>query len=323
MTEKLYNFIADNQADVEAALRARLPLSSLPAARRLNEALHYAIFPGGKRLRPMLSLLASALVGVPRSEGLTLACAVEFLHSSSLIIDDLPGMDDANLRRNRRTLHLVYGEGIAMLAALALLNQSYALFAQAARACGHTGAVESLLSEATQVVGAEGMIGGQAIDLELKTGCADVKTLAGRDLKTVALMRLMMTASAFACDADEAGMSALREFGECFGRAYQACDDLLDEKCGSYLTGKPAGQDARHRRATSLSAFGAQTVRRMAVGLIERGTSSLALRFGERFEVQLLTDAAYHVINRFVDDERSENLRLPSLAHKEVMSAGD
>src|SRR5215218_5530123 len=110
-------------------MRSHLPLSPLPAARRLNDALLYALFPGGKRLRPVLSLLASALVSVPRAEALNVACAVEFLHGSSLIIDDLPCMDDAGMRRNRRTLHLVFGEGTAMLAALALLNQSYALFA--------------------------------------------------------------------------------------------------------------------------------------------------------------------------------------------------
>ncbi len=323
MTEKLYSFIADNRANVEEALRAHLPSSSLAAARRLNEALDYALFPGGKRLRPMLSLLASDLVGVPRQEGLIIACAVEFLHSSSLIIDDLPGMDDADLRRNRRTLHLVFGEGIAMLAALALLNQSYALLARAARACGRARAVEALVSEAARVVGAEGMIGGQAIDLELRAGCADAKMLAGRDLKTVALMRLMMTAGSLACGADEADMLALGEFGECFGRAYQACDDLLDESCGSYVTGKTAGQDARHLRATSLSALGAHAARRIAVELIERGTARLAARFGQRLEVELLNDAAYHTVNRFIDKEMSGNLQLQPLAHREMASAGD
>jgi geranylgeranyl diphosphate synthase type II len=323
LTERLYSFIACNRADVEAALRAHLPVSSLPAARRLNDALAYALFPGGKRLRPALSLLASALVGVPRREALTIACALEFLHSSSLIIDDLPGMDDASLRRNRRTLHLVYGEGTAMLAALALLNQSYALFASAARSCGREGAVERLVSEAARVVGAEGMIGGQALDLEMRAGCADADTLAGRDLKTVALMRLMMTAGALACDADEADARALREFGECFGRAYQVCDDLLDESRDVYLSGKTAGQDARHGRANAVGVLGVRGARCTANELVERGADALAARFRSRVEAQLLTDAARHVVNRLPEECAAENLPPPAHARGESASAGD
>jgi geranylgeranyl pyrophosphate synthase len=294
---KLDSFIADNRACIEAALRARLPLSSLPAARRLNEALNYALFPGGKRLRPALSLLASSLAGVPRAQGLTLACAVEFLHSSSLIMDDLPGMDDAALRRNRRTLHLVFGEGMAMLAALALLNQSYALFAEAARSCGRTGSVESLVAEAAKAVGGEGMIGGQAIDLESKAGSVDAGALAGRDLKTVALMRLMMTAGALACGAPAEDVRALRKFGDCFGRAYQVCDDLLDE-CGEASTGKPVCQDARHLRPTSVAFYGVEGARRFAEELIGRGVAGLDERFGSRSEARLLAEAAQLLLSR-------------------------
>lgn len=323
MTERLNSFVAANRAEVEAALRSHLPLSPLPAAERLNDALAYALFPGGKRLRPVLSLLASALVGVPRAEALTVACAVEFLHSSSLIIDDLPCMDDADLRRNRRTLHLVYGEGTAMLAALALLNQSYALLARAARSCGRAGAAHALVSEAARAVGAEGMIGGQALDLELRAGCADADTLAGRDLKTAALMRLMMTAGALACGADEEDVRALREFGECFGRAYQVCDDLLDESRDEYLSGKTAGQDSRHGRANALDVLGAHGARRMACELIERGAEALDARFGRRVEAQLLTDAARRVVERLPDERAQENLPPPAHARGETASAGD
>ena len=323
MTEGLYSFIAANRADVETALRRHTPLSPLPAARRLNDALLYSLFPGGKRLRPVLTLLACALAGVPRDESLTLACAVEFLHSSSLIIDDLPGMDDAGLRRNRRTLHLVYGEGTAMLAALALLNKSYALFASAARPRERAGTVERLVSEAARAVGAEGMIGGQALDLELRAGCADADALVGRDLKTVALMRLMMTAGATACGACEADRRALEEFGECFGRAYQVCDDLLDEARGGYASGKTAGQDARHGRATNVSALGAREARRAALDLIERGVRSLDSRFGARAEARLLSDAAHQVVERRPEECAPENLPPPAAARGETASAGD
>ncbi|MBC7931127.1 MAG: polyprenyl synthetase family protein [Rubrivivax sp.] len=314
MTEHLDSFIARERCGIEGALRERLPLSSLPAARRLNEALEYAVFPGGKRLRPILTLLASDLVSLPREHGLTVACAVEFLHSSSLILDDLPGMDDADLRRNRRTLHLVFGEGVATLAAVALLNQSYALLAHAARACGQPGAVEALVSEATHCVGADGMIGGQVIDLETRAGCADPDSLAGRDLKTVALMRLMMTTGALACGADEPETRALAEFGECFGRAYQICDDLLDDTCGIEPTGKTTAQDARHLRATAVTAFGKQDARRLALRLIEGATARLIEQFGERAEVRLLADTAYLVVGRVKDYAPTGSAQIPAAA---------
>ncbi len=311
MTEGLADFINGRHCEVDAALRAALPVSSLPAARRLNEALDYAVFPGGKRLRPVLALLAADLAGLPRAQGLTVACAVEFLHSSSLILDDLPAMDDADLRRNRRALHLVFGEGVAVLAAVALLNQSYALLAQAAHTCAQPGAVALVVAEAARCVGANGMVGGQIIDLELRAGDTDHDALAKRDLKTVALMRLMMTAGALACGADEADTRALAEFGECFGRAYQVCDDLLDEACACELTGKPARQDTRHGRATAVAALGAQTAHRLAAKLVERGTARLRARFGNRSEVRLLADAAHIVITRTKADRLKGSAHLP------------
>lgn len=299
LTKSLQNYIEENRERVEAALREQMPSSLLPAARRLNEALEYALFPGGKRLRPILSLLASDLVGVPREEKFTIACALEFLHSSSLIIDDLPGMDDAATRRDRLALHLVYGEGIAMLAALALLNQSYALLARAARSSGRDGAVESLIEEATRAVGLEGMIGGQAVDIEVRAGCGDAATLAGRDLKTSALMRLMMSAGAIALDSKAEDERALAEFGDCIGRAYQICDDILDDAASCFgTTGKTPAQDARHMRATSVVLLGEAGARSEAERLIERGVARLAERFGERAEVSMLAEAASAVLSR-------------------------
>lgn len=298
MTEVLSRFISGHRHEIECALRGALPLSSLRAARRLNDALEYAVFPGGKRMRPVLALLGSRLAGAGREQALAVACAVEFLHSSSLILDDLPAMDDADLRRNRRALHLVFGEGVAVLAAVALLNQSYALLARAARSCERPGAVDALVREAARSVGADGMVGGQVVDLEARAGWIDPETLASRDLKTVALMRLMMCAGALACGADERDARALSEFGECFGRAYQVCDDLLDDERDCVLSGKTAGQDARHLRATAVSALGFDGAGAAAAQLIARGVARLSERFGDREEVRLLADAAHFVVGR-------------------------
>lgn len=298
MSEQLAKFVACRRGDVNAALRRSLPVSSLAGAGRLNDALEYAVFPGGKRLRPALALLASDLAGAARGQALAVACAIEFLHTSSLILDDLPSMDDASFRRNRRALHLVFGEGVAVLASVALLNQSYALLAEAARACGSAeGDGGALVREAARCVGSDGMVGGQVVDLETRADASDADALACRDLKTVALMRLMMTAGALACGATPEDTRALGYFGECFGRAYQLCDDVLDETRPSELTGKPARQDARHIRASAVATLGVDGARRFAGQLIARGVARLTERFGARAEVNLLADAASHVLD--------------------------
>jgi geranylgeranyl diphosphate synthase type II len=292
LSELFVKFVAQERGAIEAALRRSLPLSTLTRAGRLNEALEYAVFPGGKRLRPALSLLASRLAGASTEQGLTVACAVEFLHTSSLILDDLPSMDDADVRRKRPALHLVYGEGVAVLAAVALLNQSYALLSEAS--CGDGGA---LLRAAARSVGADGMVGGQVVDLETRAASADEETLASRDLKTVALMRLLMTGGALARGACVEETRALADFGECFGRAYQVCDDVWDETCPSDLTGKPARQDARNGRASAVKGFGAEGARLFARRLVARGVARLHAQFGPREEVTLLSDAAHHVLD--------------------------
>lgn len=292
-------FVGSERDPVEAALRRSLPLSTLAGAGRLNEALEYAVFPGGKRLRPALALLASRLAGASRRQALGVACAVEFLHTSSLILDDLPSMDDADVRRRRPALHLVYGEGVAVLAAVALLNQSYALLSEAA-CVGGGRAVDGgarLLREAARCVGSDGMVGGQVIDLETRAATADAESLACRDLKTVALMRLMMTAGALACGACPEETLTLADFGACFGRAYQVCDDVWDETAGTEVTGKPARQDARHRRASAVNGFGAEGARLFARRLVARGVARLHEQFGPREEVTLLSDAAHYVLD--------------------------
>lgn len=298
LSEQFSKFVASERTSIETALRSSLPVSTLRGAGRLNEAIVYAVFPGGKRMRPALALLASGLAGASREQGLAVACAVEFLHSSSLILDDLPSMDDAVLRRKRRALHLVYGEGVAVLASVALLNQSYALFAEAARACGGR-AVDgaALVREAAACVGSDGMVGGQVVDLETRAGGADARTLACRDQKTVALMRLLMTAGALACGAGAAETRTLAHFGECVGRAYQICDDILDVTRPSEATGKPAGQDARHGRASAVEGLGAEGARALARRLIARGIARLYECFGARDEVGLLSDAAMCVLD--------------------------
>lgn len=288
MTPELTNFIADHQEQIETALLLHLPVSSKPGTERFNKALHYAVFPGGKRLRPIITLLAGQLVGAKGEAALRTACAIEFLHSSSLILDDLPGMDDADLRRNKTALHLVFGEGLAVLAAVALLNEAYALFVAAAGASASDQRISDLLAEVTNCIGSDGMVGGQVIDLESSAAVVDRDLLAHRDAKTIALMRLMMTANALAIGTSSEDREALAQFGEYLGEAYQICDDLLDELPESALTGKTPGQDTRHWRPSAVAELGHHDAYRRAVTKLENGKALLASRFGDSQYVQLL-----------------------------------
>lgn len=273
---------------IEAALERSLPLSAQHGAERLNEAMRAAVFPGGKRWRPILTLLGTITADGSAQSALPIACAIEFLHTSSLILDDLPAMDDAQLRRGRAALHLVYGEGLALLASLALLNQAYALLARAG--------TDRLIAEAARCIGADGMIGGQAADLDIRASRGNSHALASRQLKTTALARLTIIAGALAAGADERDVAALARYGECLGAAYQICDDLLDELGESATIGKNVGQDARHLRSTFTAEFGAEEARSMALGLLAEGKQALRERFGERQPAGLLIEAADLVI---------------------------
>jgi geranylgeranyl diphosphate synthase, type II len=288
MFDRLTNFIARRQPMIEAALEQSLPLSAQHGAERLNEALRAAVFPGGKRWRPILTLLGTMTAGGSAQSALPIACAIEFLHTSSLILDDLPAMDDAQLRRGRAALHLIYGEGFALLAALALLNQAYALLARA----GST----RLIVEAARCIGTDGMIGGQAADLDIRASRGNSHALASRQLKTTALARLTIIAGAIAAGADERDVAALARYGECLGAAYQICDDLLDELGESVTIGKNVGQDARHLRSTFTAQFGAEEARRLALDFLAEGKQALRERFGERQAARLLIEAADLVI---------------------------
>jgi geranylgeranyl pyrophosphate synthase len=225
------------------------------------------------------------------------------LHTSSIILDDLPAMDDADLRRGRAALHLVFGEDLATLAALALLNQAYALLARAA-SVGPPGAPARLVSEAALCIGANGMIGGQVSDLQSGRGSSfesdfepegprdGMSALQARSLKTTALMRLTLSAGAIACGACEQDAEALAFFGESLGTAYQIQDDLLDELGDVSLTGKTSGQDARHLRSTFVAELGIEGAHDFSLSLIERGKAAILERFGQTREAELLNASA-------------------------------
>lgn len=227
----LWSYIERHKPQIEAALREHLPLAPSNIETKFNEAVRYALFSGGKRLRPVLTLLGAELVGGQTDSIVPAACAVEFIHTSSLIFDDLPAMDDSNERRGKDSLHEQFGEGLAILAAIGLLNQAYGLVF-----VNHTGTPERAMrahAEIVECVGASGMVGGQSVDLALAKSAganeADgYESESVRNLKTSALMRLALRLGAILAGANYLDLAHLSRFAELLGDAYQLSDDLID-----------------------------------------------------------------------------------------------
>ena len=229
----LWRYVEDKMPQIENSLREHLPLAPAKIETKFNEAVEYALFSGGKRLRPVLTLLGGELVGGKSEVMVPAACAVEFIHTSSLIFDDLPCMDNANERRGKTSLHEKYGEGLAVLVAIGFLNASYNLVF-----VNHKNSPERAIEahfEIVECVGAAGMVGGQSVDLALAKGAnsndslnADYEFETVRNLKTSALMRLALRVGAILAGANQKELTHLSRFAILLGDAYQLSDDLLD-----------------------------------------------------------------------------------------------
>jgi geranylgeranyl diphosphate synthase type II len=297
MSERLKNFLNCYRPTVEQALEKNLPLSREPHAGLLNQALRYALFPGGKRIRPFLTILGTQIANGSASDVSMAAIAMEYLHTSSIILDDLPSMDDAPLRRGRKSLHLVFGESVALLTALTLLNESFALLARNARGLGNATAAGELIEKAACLIGSNGMIGGQMVDLCLQGVNYGNADQGSRNLKTTALMRLTMIAGAAALGTGEEDLAALGDFGDALGTAYQICDDLLDEFADPSQIGKPCKQDLRHDRTTYVAALGGARAHALAIEILEDAEQRLRERFCDRKEIDILMDASGMILH--------------------------
>ena len=250
-------------------------LDLLEAPPRLVEAMRYALLGSGKRLRPALVRLVGAHFG-GRAEAAELpAVAVEFVHTYSLVHDDLPCMDDDDLRRGRPTCHKVFGEALAVLAGDALLTDAFALLARTPRGAGHVAAL-------ARAAGAEGMVGGQALDLDPGSAAA------GRELvdeihrrKTAALLGAAAEMGALSAGAPDEALARARAFGIALGRAFQATDDILDVTGTSASLGKTPGKDQRAAKPTLVAALGLEGARAKARELAKEAKLA-ALGLGER-----------------------------------------
>jgi geranylgeranyl diphosphate synthase, type II len=228
----LWHYVESKRPQIEKSLREFLPLAPVQIKTKFNDALEYALFPGGKRLRPVLTMLGAELVGGRADEVTPSAIAVEYVHTSSLIFDDLPCMDDARERRGKTSLHEKFGEGLAVLVGLGFLNASYGLVF-----VNHSSQPERAIkahAELVECIGAAGMVGGQAVDLALAQGAGgdvsaqNYESESVRNLKTSALMRLALRVGAILAGANDSQLISLSRYAELLGDSYQLSDDLLD-----------------------------------------------------------------------------------------------
>lgn len=273
MTDAALSILERHKATVEAAMDRYFPPAA-PQVAGIVEAMRYSLFAGGKRLRPALVLSTAEALGCRPEDVLPAACAVEMVHTYSLIHDDLPCMDDDELRRGIPTNHVKFGEGMAVLAGDALSNAAFWVIAE------HTAdrrLVAPLVRELAWAAGTEGMIGGQVLDLTSEGLPPDLATVRLiHRMKTAALIRGSLRMGAVAAGADEGTLDAIGEFGQCIGLAFQIQDDVLDEEGDAKTLGKTAGKDREQQKMTYPACIGIERSRQEAEALIERADRLIA-----------------------------------------------
>ena len=267
--------LAERRRHVDEALERWLPPQEddLP---KIHEAMRYSVFAGGKRLRPILALLACEAVGGNPEDAAPAAAALEMVHTYSLIHDDLPAMDDDDYRRGRRTCHRVYGEAIAILAGDALLTQAFHVLADAGATRLAPADRLRIIAEIAEAAGSRGMVGGQVMDILAEGHEIDCPTLASLHArKTGALIRASVRVGGIAGGAVAEQLQALTRYAERVGLAFQIVDDILDIEGVTAEMGKTAGSDLRRKKATYPAVLGLEESRRQAARLLEEAKEAL------------------------------------------------
>jgi geranylgeranyl diphosphate synthase type II len=272
---RLTGRLAELSRGVDRRLQQLVPAIEDPP-QRIHEAVLYALTGSGKRLRPVLTLAVAELLGETRPAVLDLACAVEMVHASSLILDDLPSMDDAELRRGRLTTHRAFGEDVALLAAMALLNRAFAVVAEGAqRLAPRRWSAHDLVHRLAAAIGTGGLIGGQAMDLESRAEDLDLARLEYiHSHKTGALFIAAGELGAMAADARRRDLDVITRYAKNLGLAFQISDDVLDVTGTPAETGKDSHQDAR--KVTFVKLLGVAGAHQLAAELLDFAVASLA-----------------------------------------------
>jgi geranylgeranyl diphosphate synthase type II len=271
--------------EVDTALERYLPVAPACPA-RVGDAMRYSLFAGGKRLRPILALAAAEAIAAAhgeavdegRARALPAACALELIHTYSLVHDDLPAMDNDTLRRGRPTSHVVFGEGQAILAGDALLTEAFALMAREPDDPGLAPRKLRAIRIVAEAAGACGMVGGQAIDLDAAGSGASFDGEGLRAMharKTGALIRAAAAAGAVMAGATDSQLAAIETFASHLGLAFQIVDDILDVEGASQDLGKTAGKDAAAGKPTYPALYGLELSRQMAADCVSRALTAL------------------------------------------------
>jgi geranylgeranyl diphosphate synthase type II len=276
---KLPPFFEEDHRLVDAELERLLPAENERPS-LIHQAMRYSVFAGGKRVRPILCIEAFRIFSSERAAVLPVACALEFIHTYSLIHDDLPALDNDDLRRGRPTCHKKFGEAMAILAGDALLTLAFEVLA-----CAPLLPAErvALVREISSAAGTrDGMVGGQVADLEAEGKNVTPKMLEYiHRSKTAALIRASIVSGAIAGGASPADQERLRTFGGLIGWAFQVTDDILDVEESSAALGKTAGKDQAQQKATYPALFGLKKSHEFARELAARAMEALET-FGER-----------------------------------------
>jgi len=290
---QLDRFLAEYTLLIDRSLEASL--EDLPAAGQLLPAMRYSLLNGGKRLRPLLLLATITTTGGNPAQGLAAAAAVEMVHSYSLIHDDLPAMDDDDLRRGQPTCHIVFGEAVAILAGDGLLTRAFEVLAEAKDY--DTGQRLRLIQILAKASGALGMVAGQAVDLAAVGQDLELQSLQQMHLlKTGALLEASILMGA-TCNhiQDPHQLTALRQYARAIGLAFQVQDDIMDVESDTATLGKTQGKDAANNKPTYTSLLGMKAAKNKAKQLHNTAMKALS---SANLEHSLLADLATHIVTR-------------------------
>lgn len=281
----LQSYIEEKKAAVEKALEQFLPpATTYPPM--IHEAIRYSVFAGGKRLRPLLVIAAAEILGKQMSAVMPTACALELIHTFSLIHDDLPSIDNGDYRRGKPTCHRVYGEAIAMLAGDALLNYAFELMVRNREYPGiKPEAVLLVIEEVSKAIGTQGMLGGEVMDIlsEGKTGDKELVEYI-HSYKTATFISVSLRAGAILADGGAQEIQGLSDYGQYLGLAFQIRDDILNVEGDEKKLGKPVGTDAGRKKITYPAIFGLEYARIKVQELSQQAKQCLKI-FGPRGEI--------------------------------------
>ncbi|MCH4888824.1 polyprenyl synthetase family protein [Acidaminobacter sp. JC074] len=255
--------------------------------KKLHDSMKYSLLSGGKRIRPILALEIGRLFGAHESQVIDYACAIEMIHTYSLIHDDLPAMDDDDLRRGKKTNHIVYGEAMAILAGDGLLNYAFELMSDKAISMNHVNAMKAV----SKASGHQGMIGGQVADImsEDQGGDADILHYIQMN-KTSALLTCALLAGGHIAGADDKVIKNLERLGACVGIAFQIKDDILDIESDEETLGKPIGSDEKNKKLTYPSLHGLEASKEKLLSLTQEAHDILDGFSGDVTFLKMLVD---------------------------------